>query len=709
MIKVFSPGQLEKLTWIQGRKRIHVSVFSPGTNQRGTGIMKTSRVGAVVSLVIFSAGLLMALDSATEEAETSLPPIPGLTIVAPEEVPDGGTFWSVQLTNYAPLPFVPFQNIRVYSLGSNNFAYDDRLISYTAIAEAAEMEKAALMLSAAALGVEMEEEGGGDMAMSSYSSNDVWLEITGVTNDYAYLTLHNPTQGYYWQILSKTDLNLPEWELGEIIDLSSTSVTETNFRPVYTGHQPITFYRAKAAVQVAAVRAGGDVLEPETTNNSGYVGYFYFCRTGSTDSNLVVHYRIGGSATYGVDYTNDPAATTSNMTGSIDLPDHAGICNWGNPGEEEPEWVSIHPLYDGVFELDERVQLTLIPDGGYLIEPGRSTAWVTIRDNETTNMFTTVVTDLFVPVGIDYNPAITSLVVSVESGFDIGEQFYNYAFVRLGTNGSGQLTMTNWSEIPPAALSDEVKLAIVQESAGGFNVGDMFFGTGVDGVVGWVSADGLASNLNWITFTNETHETLLRGGLYHDQTGVFDNDLIAVTGGEAAQGGEVWRISSLTNATRIANVTNNLYPHLEGVITLPIDTNKWGPWAGKIVTGAEAAGDDYGHQLPLIRLIDTNGIVTSLNLGIAPEDFDVIPTNQPLYCTSYPGNRIDKLPSNLFTNYWGDLLITQGDGATQRKLFIVHWNSTNALFEIRSIGYSTAIVFEHVTFAPIDLPTIQGL
>jgi len=146
---------------------------------------------------------------------------------------------------------------------------------------------------------------------------------------------------------------------------------------------------------------------------------------------------------------------------------------------------------------------------------------------------------------------------------------------------------------------------------------------------------------------------------------------------------------------------------LEGVITLTNDSTRWGPWAGKIVTGAESAIP------PAIYTVDTNNNVNALELGIEPEDFDIIETNQNLYCSTFInfGNgQIAKLSRSLLTNYWGDLLITQEGAQGQSpnpKLFIVHWDPTNSVFVTRRISYT--FEFEHVTFAPINVPDIPGL
>jgi hypothetical protein len=107
-----------------------------------------------------------------------------------------------------------------------------------------------------------------------------------------------------------------------------------------------------------------------------------------------------------------------------------------------------------------------------------------------------------------------------------------------------------------------------------------------------------------------------------------------------------------------------------------------------------------------------------IDAGIGSEDFDLIPTNQDLYtCNpppSDPSGTIYKFPHTLLNNYVGDLLITQaGDGIYQYdnidsaspELFIVHWDPTNSVFNARSIPVPTSgLEFEHVTFAPINLP-----
>src|SRR5207247_2069038 len=103
-----------------------------------------------------------------------------------------------------------------------------------------------------------------------------------------------------------------------------------------------------------------------------------------------------------------------------------------------------------------------------------------------------------------------SLLVSVQ-------YFANSETNFMRVNASG--VVTNWSGV--RGLEEEKKLATVKTTANGFTAGEMFFGTGVNGVIGKISADGSVSNLNWgiLTTNTATTESLIRGSLYVDQTG----------------------------------------------------------------------------------------------------------------------------------------------------------------------------------------------
>ena len=113
--------------------------------------------------------------------------------------------------------------------------------------------------------------------------------------------------------------------------------------------------------------------------------------------------------------------------------------------------------------------------------------------------------------------------------------------------------------------------------------------------------------------------------------------------------------------------------------------------------------------------MNTNGTVTSFDLGIASEDFTLIPTNSLvetniLYCTSpYSGDyslgQVFKLSNTLLTNYAGDLLILQGESSGGGvNLSVVHWDGAN--FIMRRISCDETSELESARFAPIDIPGI---
>ncbi len=434
-----------------------------------------------------------------------------------------------------------------------------------------------------------------------------------------------------------------------------------------------------------------NTIEPgfNTNNYPGQTGYFTLTRADDNGfyTNLTVRYVISGTASNGVDYTK--------ITNTVTFA----------PGETATN-INIQPLLDYLIEGDETVILTLVATNGYMVAATAAAETNTIQD---TVLFTTV-TSITSPVGIDYHAPSNSLIVSYN--YSSGSP---YNFVRLYTNApSTNLLMTNWSNV--SGVSEEVKLATVKKTVNGFTNGEVYFGS--DTGIGKLSANGSVSNLSWCVLTNATvvNPLLLRGSLYVDQTGTFSNQVIAVTSGADVTLGNkgVWRVDAQAHPTLITNINTK---HLEGVITLTNDVAKWGPWAGKIITGDEDALDQNLNSSPVIYTIATNGAVATyyttnmIEGGIHPEDFDMIPANQNLYACDNGNGRLIKLSANYFTNYVGDLLIADaGENVTpnQGKLFIVHWNAATTNFVTYVIPYlledGSYGRFEHVTFAPIELP-----
>ena len=190
-------------------------------------------------------------------------------------------------------------------------------------------------------------------------------------------------------------------------------------------------------------------------------------------------------------------------------------------------------------------------------------------------------------VGIDYNERAGNFAVSID--FD-------------GPGGSKVIFRDPVTGNPTgpllSGLLEENKIATVRQIRGQcaqqWPVGTIFTGTGNPGEIAKLEPQSNGTYLvtqSWVTLPNET---IFRGGFFHDRWCVAGGDLIVVSGNgmqptqSGSGGGNVWRVNSLGQATLVAQIKNPAGnpAHLEGVITVPSDP-KYGPWAGKIVTGDE--------------------------------------------------------------------------------------------------------------------------
>lgn len=145
-----------------------------------------------------------------------------LPLVEAGEVPETGNFFSVQRTDFPPLPFCPFPDLPVYDLGNGEFIYDDRTVDYQALEQQRLTETALLRataeslgMSAAAMtaaGIPLDSGGFGMMSALVQNPDGLWLEITNVSGGQAYVNLHNATNQVY-EIWSKTDLAAASWDI----------------------------------------------------------------------------------------------------------------------------------------------------------------------------------------------------------------------------------------------------------------------------------------------------------------------------------------------------------------------------------------------------------------------------------------------------------------------------------------------------------------
>jgi hypothetical protein len=284
---------------------------------------------------------------------------------------------------------------------------------------------------------------------------------------------------------------------------------------------------------------------------------------------------------------------------------------------------------------------------------------------------TPVATGFNNPVGIDHHPPSGKLLLSVN--FPSG---LPHNFELVGPDGSH----TRFSDI--SGLTDELKIAAVREGPcqGGFTTGEVFTGTGVPGVIARIAPDGSSVQNPWITLPGETG--LLRGSLFQDRYCAFGGDLLVVT-----TAGNAWRVSSAGAATLLTS----LGTHLEGLTTVPNDAAKYGPWAGRALAGAEDQARIYA--------IGPDGAVDFYELGIQPEDIDLIPAGENFYGVDFGGATLWGAPPDQFTDKVGDVLISQEFPGI---LWHVRWNGS--AFEATEVARVTQ--WEHMTFSPAGVPPI---
>jgi hypothetical protein len=277
------------------------------------------------------------------------------------------------------------------------------------------------------------------------------------------------------------------------------------------------------------------------------------------------------------------------------------------------------------------------------------------------------------PIGIDYHEPTDQVVMSVNYPSGTPNNFE-----RVAQDG----TRTPFSTA--SGFTDEVKIATVRSGPhqSGFTAGELFTGNGKAGEIVRISPDGTTVQNPWVTLDDPG---LLRGSLFQDHYGVFGGDLIVVT-----TTGGVWRVTEPGSATQLAN----LGVHLEGVTTVPDLPAQYGPWAGKVVTGAEQQGE--------IHAIDTGGNVQTFSLGVSPEDIEIIPPGANFLGVDFAGATLWGAPSSEFAAMVGDFLIAQEAAGV---LWHVRWDAPSGSFQTEQVAQVGQ--WEHVTFAPVGFPLFQ--
>ena len=208
---------------------------------------------------IFTAGLLLTsfcnaqdeffvpLNSDLQSEGISRGPYEHLQTV--KSPPQTGTFYSLQLTNFPPLPFNPFPEFPVYAWG-DAFLFDDWEVDWVAIQEQgvslfgttdSSSKDGSMQMMSSSVPAPPGDGGGGTNegwptnstpAAYSYSSSELWLEITCVTNDAAYFVIHPPDTetNVVYDLFTTTNLTdtVPGLNLTNWMWLLRTANAQTN-------------------------------------------------------------------------------------------------------------------------------------------------------------------------------------------------------------------------------------------------------------------------------------------------------------------------------------------------------------------------------------------------------------------------------------------------------------------------------------------------
>ncbi len=260
----------------------------------------------------------------------------GLALVPPEERPPFGTFWSVRSSFPcipAPAPCPPLDtNIPVYAIGDPIFggqflvdrtagqilasqtrglsqrglsaadaasvlaAQADQLLAF--VAKVQERQTNTLLRATIQMRAMM-LEGGGLLTplAASYTTGDLWLEMTNISNGISYLNLHNATNPVY-AILTTTNLLTP-------------FAPEIELWPGDTNCQPFTLSNnGRQGLFVRAQDWTG--VDSDGDGAPDWWAWNYFGAVNLADTNLDYS---GNGYTFAQDYSNNIIPTVFKYTG----------------------------------------------------------------------------------------------------------------------------------------------------------------------------------------------------------------------------------------------------------------------------------------------------------------------------------------------------------------------------------------------------------
>jgi len=210
-----------------------------------TGITLTPARPVQAEPISMTMGDLHSLPSLTDAQLNVLADALDATPMQPYDEAVDGNFCSLQHPDWPPLPG-NMQKLPVWPM-QGFYLLNDLTFDYEALKKPKPVKGGKQMLAMSAnLSVPGGGSGGGSMSpniMSTFAvdTNQLWLEITNVSNGCSYLNLHNGTNLVY-EILSKTNLLNASWTIEQAL-----WPTDTNCQPftVATLDRQMLFIRAK--------------------------------------------------------------------------------------------------------------------------------------------------------------------------------------------------------------------------------------------------------------------------------------------------------------------------------------------------------------------------------------------------------------------------------------------------------------------------------
>ncbi len=248
-----------------------------------------------------------------------------------------------------------------------------------------------------------------------------------------------------------------------------------------------------------------------------------------------------------------------------------------------------------------------------------------------------------------------------------------------------------------SGFTDEIQPGTVRASGcqGGFQVGEMFAGTGVNGQVARYSPEGVQTAL----YDLDGSSTTFAGRV----TSVFQ-DRHCVIGGTVVVATHLGRIYRINSGGAFAPVGVGIGTHIEGLMTVPNDA-RYGPWAGKIVVGAPAQSRIYTVD-PTTLVTTVNSIVSpSTGVPINVEDLEIVPANENFFAVEWGAGRIVGAPAGAFADKVGDIIAVQG--VPNGQILNLRWDADAGAFQVDLIA--TGNWFEQVTFSRAGIGPIAPI